>query len=53
MERCELDASDSGKRPMAASCELGNEPLKVTSWLVISFSRRTLLHGVYLFIYLL
>jgi hypothetical protein len=47
--RCGLDASGSGPRPVAGSCEHGNEPsgsIKAGSSLTVSFSKRNLLHGV-------
>jgi hypothetical protein len=57
-----LDWASSGYGQMAGSCECGNEPpgsIKcggggnfLTSWETVSFSRRSLLHGVlYLFLF--
>jgi len=50
---CGLDASGSGYGPVAGSCERGNEPSDSikdeefsTSFVTVSFSRRTLHHGL-------
>jgi hypothetical protein len=40
-----LDASGSVKGPLVGYCKHSNEP-SGSSWMIISFSRRTLLHGV-------
>jgi hypothetical protein len=51
--KCRLDSSGSGQRPVAGSCEHGNETSGsimvgnfLSSWVTINFSRRTLLHEV-------
>jgi hypothetical protein len=48
-----MDASGPEWGPVAGSCEHTNEPLGsiesvefLASWVTVSFSRRTLLHGV-------
>jgi len=53
VESCWLDSSGSREWPVAGFCEYSNEHLGsinagnfLTSWVITSFSRRTLLHRV-------
>ena len=47
---CGLDWAGTGQGQVADACECGNEPQNagnfLTSWKPVSFSRRTLHHGV-------